>query len=60
MGTFVRLQLPSSSKKTKASYAMISNFPNIHPTFPTQMSFLSSPESRFSSSSTFEKFHSSF
>ena len=38
MGTLVRPQLPSSSKKTKASYAMISNFPNICHTFPIQMS----------------------
>ena len=33
MGTPVRPQLPSSSKKTKASYAMISNFSNVRSTF---------------------------
>ena len=38
MGTPVRPQLPSLSKKTKASYAMISNFSNIRPTFPLQTS----------------------
>ena len=38
MGTPVSPQLPSSSKKTKASYAMISNFQNISPTFPLQTS----------------------
>ena len=38
MGTPVRPQLPSSSKKTKASYAMISNFSNVRPTFPLQTS----------------------
>ena len=38
MGTPVRPQLPSSSKKTKASYAMISNFSNVSPTFPLQTS----------------------
>ena len=38
MGTPVRPQLPSSSKKTKASYAMISKFSNIRPTFPLQTS----------------------
>ena len=38
MGTPVRPQLPSSSKKTKASYAMISNFSNVHPIFPLQTS----------------------
>ena len=38
MGTPIRPQLPSSSKKTKASYAMISKFSNIRPTFPLQTS----------------------
>ena len=38
MGTPVRRQLPSSSKNTKASYAMISNFSNVRPTFPLQTS----------------------
>ena len=38
MGSPVRPQFPSSSKKTKASYAMISNFQNIRPTFPLQTS----------------------
>ena len=38
MGTPVRPQLPSSSKKTKASYVMISKFSNIRPTFPLQTS----------------------
>ena len=38
MGTLVKPHISSSSKKTKASYAMISNFLNIHPTFPIQTS----------------------
>ena len=38
MGTPVKPQLPSSFKKTKTSYAMISNFSNICPTFPLQTS----------------------
>ena len=38
MGTPIRPQLPSSSKKTKASYAMILNSPNIRHTFPIQTS----------------------
>ena len=38
MGTPVRPQLPSSSKKTKASYAMISKFSNVRPTFLLQTS----------------------
>ena len=37
MGIPVRHQLPSSSNKTKASYAMISNFSNIRPTFLLKM-----------------------
>ena len=38
MGTPVMAQLSSSSKKLKASYAMISKFSNVHPTFPLQTS----------------------
>ena len=38
MGTPIRPQLLSSSKKTKASYVMISKFPNIRSTFPIQIS----------------------
>ena len=38
MGTPGKPQLPSSSKKTKVSYAMTSNIPNICPSFPMQTS----------------------
>ena len=38
MGTPIRPQLLSSSKKTKALYVMISKFPNIRSTFPIQIS----------------------